>query len=102
MGGIGLRLAPATSGVTCYPAGSASLAQYTVNGPGAGPRDITVLGTGMPLLNQDLASLGNAALALNLLSHRGQLAWLVPSLSAQPLAAGGPPSVWSLIPRGAF
>lgn len=102
MGGIGLRLAPGASGVTCYPTGSASLAQYTVAGPGTEPRDITVLGTGMPLLNQDLASLGNAALALNLLSHRGQLAWLVPSLSAQPLATSGPPSVWSLIPRGAY
>jgi hypothetical protein len=102
MGGIGLRLAPGTSGVTCYPAGPASLAQYTADGPGGQSRGITVLGTGTPLLNQDLARLGNAALALNLLSHRGELAWLVPALSVRPLPASGPPSVWSLIPRGAY
>jgi hypothetical protein len=102
MGGAGLRLAAGVSGVTCYPDGSATLAQYSVAGPDSAPRDITVLGTGAPLLNQNLASLGNAALALNLLSHRGHLAWLVPYSPGPPPARGGPPSTWSLIPRGAY
>jgi hypothetical protein len=102
MGGAGLRLAPGSSGVTCYPDDSASLAQYSIARPDSGPREITVLGTGAPLLNQNLASLGNAALALNLLSHRGQLAWLVPYPTGPPVATSGPPSTWSLIPRGTY
>jgi Domain of unknown function (DUF4350) len=100
MGGTELRLAPGVPGTTCYPTGRlASLVQYS------GIRqEITVLGTAEPLENYSLARLGNAALALNLLGHHGQLAWLVPRLA---LAQGGPPpagpqSPARLIPLGTY
>jgi hypothetical protein len=96
MGGTTLRLHPGVAGTACYPAGGlASLVRYT-----AGTRNITVLGTGAPLENQDLASLGDAALAVNLLRGSQRIAWLVPG---QAIAAGtGPKPVASLIPLGAY
>jgi hypothetical protein len=99
LGGPGLRLAAGTAGITCYPgAGGAFLAQY---GRGAG--QVTVLSSGAPLQNQHLAALGNAALALNLLSGRGRVAWLVPNpLAGVGAPAGAPASVWSLVPLGAY
>ncbi len=97
MGGTGLHLAAGQSGVTCYPSrGLPSLAQYT-----SGSRSITVLGTGAPLENQNLAHLGNAALALNLLGAFPRLAWLVPQ-PAQAAPAGGTKSLWQLIPLAAY
>jgi hypothetical protein len=98
VGGLGLRLTPGTSGITCYPgAGGAFLAQY-----GRGPGQVTVLSSGAPLQNQHLAALGNAALALNLLSDRGRVAWLVPTAPNPSAAASGPASLWSLIPTGTY
>jgi Domain of unknown function (DUF4350) len=97
MGGIGLRLAAGQPGITCYPVGGLpSLVRYT-----SGPRSVTVLGTGAPLENQNLARLGNAALTLNLLGAFPRLAWLVPQ-STQRAAAGGGKSLWQLIPRAAY
>jgi hypothetical protein len=97
MGGIGLHLAAAQPGVACYPAGGLpSLVQYT-----SGSRSVTVLGTGAPLENQNLASLGNAALALNLLGAFPRLAWLVPQPAASA-PADGTKSLWQLIPRGTY
>jgi len=98
-GGLGLRLVAGTAGTTCYPgAGGAFLAQY-----GQGTSQVTVLSSGAPFQNQHLAALGNAALALNLLSGRGRIAWLVPStpvgLSA---SARGSASLWSLVPFGTY
>jgi hypothetical protein len=101
MGGVGL-LRPALSIAdiaSCYPANdSASLIQYS-----SGGRLITLLGTGIPLSNQALGDLGNAALALNLLSTSPRIVWLVP---APAIGAGtGPPgaqkSLTSLLPLGA-
>jgi hypothetical protein len=100
LGGLGFRLTPGTAGTTCYPgAGGAFLAQY---GRGAG--QVTVLSSGVPLQNQHLAALGNAALALNLLSDRGQVAWLMPAIPYPSLiaTAGGSPSLLSLIPSGTY
>jgi hypothetical protein len=101
LGGLGLQLTPGTSGITCYPsagAGGAFLAQY-----GQGLHQVTVLSSGSLLENQHLAALGNAALALNLLSGRGHIAWLVPTAPAVPAAPGGEPaSLWSLIPSGTY
>ena len=45
-------------------------------------------GTGAPLTNQDLATRGDAALALDLLSGNSRIVWLVPAL---PLAGAPPP-----------
>jgi Domain of unknown function (DUF4350) len=98
LGGLGLRLVPGTAGTTCYPgAGGAFLAQY---GRGAG--QVTVLSSGVPLQNQHLAALGNAALALNLLSDRGRVAWLVPTGPSPSAPASGSASLWSLIPSGTY
>jgi hypothetical protein len=100
LGGVVMRLRAGLRGSSCYPfAGSVTLVQYR-----SGAREITVLGTGAPLENQDLAQLGNAALALNLLSDRGQLAWLTPQPPANAAArsAGGSASIWSIIPLGTY
>lgn len=96
----GLLLRPVRPGAfTCYPApGPAghgwALVRYT-----AGGRTVTVLGTGAPLTNQALARRGNAALALNLLSSRRRVVWLVPAPVAPPPAVPGQPrSLFSLLP----
>jgi hypothetical protein len=90
----------------CYPTGgSFSLIRYTAAG-----RAITVLGTGNAFTNGSLTRLGNAALALNLLSGRRTVVWLVPGPGRAAAAAGGgsggtggsgaggPPTLFSLIP----
>jgi hypothetical protein len=100
MGGVGLSLTGGTPGIECYRSGGlASLVEYE-----SGGHAIIGLGTGVPLENQNLAKLGNAALALNLLGENARLAWLVPQ---QPLAgtappSGGPKSFWDLVPLGAY
>jgi hypothetical protein len=73
----------------CYRTGGfPSLIRYNAAG-----RSITVLGTGNPLTNGSLARLGNAALALNLLTGRHRIVWLVPepgpSGSGQATGPGG-------------
>jgi hypothetical protein len=88
----------AADAVRCYwSAGHPSLVRYA-----SGGRTITVLGSGAPLSNGDLASLGNAALALNLLGGPHQIIWLVPG----PLPAGAGPTgqkpLLSLIPLPAY
>jgi hypothetical protein len=99
LGGPDLRLADGTDGITCYPgSGGAFFAQY-----GEGASQVTALSSGAPLQNQHLAELGNAALALNLLSGRGRVAWLVPTASGRPIAsARAPASLTSLVPLGAY
>jgi len=85
----------------CYPdAGIPSLIRYT-----AGGRQITVLGTGAPFTNQYLATVGNAALALNVLGQEsgGRVIWLAPTASAVVApASGGQASFTSLIPKPVF
>jgi hypothetical protein len=83
------RHRPARSGAAqaalCYPSGGlASLVQYQAAG-----HVITVLGTGNALTNGSLAQQGDAALALNLLSGRPRIVWLVPG---PQLPASVPPS----------
>jgi hypothetical protein len=97
MGGTGLELAAGQPGIACYPSGGLpSLVQYA-----SGSRSVTVLGTGAPLENQNLAHLGNAALALNLLGAFARLAWLVPQPSASAPGAGTK-SLWQLIPHATY
>jgi len=83
----------------CYPVGGhPSLVQLTLRG-----RLVTMLGTGAPLTNGELASQGNAALAIDLLpTHR--IVWLVPQASAEAAAAGParPRSFYSLVPLSAY
>ena len=98
LGGSALR-STAAGAIQCYPAyGHPSLVRYL-----AGNRTITVLGTGAPLANSGLASLGNAALDLNLLGARSRLVWLVPGPPA-PGAGGasGPEPFTSIVPLGAY
>ncbi|MGN6792458.1 MAG: DUF4350 domain-containing protein, partial [Streptosporangiaceae bacterium] len=80
LGGSTYR-APA-SAVGCYRSGGfPSLVRYQAAG-----RLITILGSGAPLMDGWLASNGNAALALNLLSVQRRIVWLTPEppLTAAP------------------
>ncbi len=101
LGGIGLTLRHRSAGAQlCYPSGRlAGLLQYA-----EGRKVITVLGSGQFLSNQDLATLGNAALGLNLLSSSQRVVWLVPALALQSGAgpATGSRSLTSLIPLAAW
>jgi hypothetical protein len=45
-------------------------------------RTVTVLGSGSPFTNKDLAKDGNAALGMNLLGAHSQAVWLLPDLPA--------------------
>lgn len=88
LGGALLSVAPAPGqqATLCYPErGYATLVQYA-----AGGRLITLLGSGNALTNGSLARLGNAALALDLLSSRRHLVWLVPPPGPRPGIAGLP------------
>jgi hypothetical protein len=113
MGGVLLRTT-AHGMQQCYPVdGHPTLIRYatgrpttgrpTTGRPAAGRRTITLLGSGAPLTNQDLAARGDAALALDLLSGNSRIVWLVPTL---PLAGAPPPagprSLFSLIPWPAY
>ena len=101
MGGIGMTLSqPLPGAQLCYRYGQlSSLLQFT-----AGREVITVLGSGEFLTNQDLAKLGNASLALNLVSSTRRVVWLVPGQAIQSGASppSGPRSLTSLIPLGAW
>jgi Domain of unknown function (DUF4350) len=82
LGGATYR-APA-SAIACYRSGGfPSLVRYRAAG-----RQITILGSGAPLMDGWLASNGNAALALNLLSAHQRIVWLTPEPPlTQPLPA---------------
>ncbi len=101
MGGIGMRLSqPLARAQLCYPYGqTSSLLQFT-----AGRKVITVLGSGEFLTDQDLAKLGNASLALNLLSSARRVVWLVPGQAIQSGTSppAGSRSLTSLIPLSAW
>jgi hypothetical protein len=93
LGGFRMRIDPGYPGTQCYRSGgTAFLISYSPQ--------LTILGTGAPLQNQNLAALGNCALALNLLGGRGKIAWLLPALPA--VASPGSGSFWQLVPSGAY
>ena len=82
LGGPGLHVTPAANIAQCYPVGGLpTLVQIR-----SGGHLVTLLSSGAPLTNGYLADQGNAALAINLLSGRGPVVWLVPQLA---LPAGG-------------
>jgi hypothetical protein len=89
--------------------GSQNTGSQNTGSQNAGSRTVTLLGSGAPLTNQYLASHGNAALALNLLSGSSRIVWLVPPLpqavSAGPgggAQGGGVGGLMSLIPWPAY
>jgi|HubBroStandDraft_6_1064221.scaffolds.fasta_scaffold55437_2 hypothetical protein len=84
---------------SCYPGdGGYFLIRYT-----DGTRTVTVLGSSAPLTNQFLADRGDAALCLNLLGTASRIIWLVPSSSAQAVAAQSRQrSFFSLVPWPAY
>ena len=87
MGGVLMR-DTAPGAWQCYRVdGNSSLVRYQSAG-----RSVTLLGSGQPLSNADLASQGDAALALNLLAGSRRIIWLVPSPPAVPGAAGPAPA----------
>ena len=94
----------------CYPGGGGYfLIRYRDRDQGA-PRTVTVLGTGAPFTNAELADNGDAALALNLLRGTpapagapNTITWLVPNPAARPVGqATGPRSFFSLVPWPAY
>jgi hypothetical protein len=83
LGGLGYQ--PPPGAAACYRyGGRPALVRYRMAG-----RTITILGSGLPLANDLLATDGNAALALNLLSQHHRIIWLVPQPSQR---AAGPSS----------
>ena len=95
LGGVLMRVS-GTAGGLCYRVdGHPTLVRYL-----AGGRTVTLLGSGVPLTNADLAHRGNAALALNLLRGSPQIVWLVPSPPA--VTAAGQKSLFQEIPGPAY
>jgi hypothetical protein len=95
MGGVLMRVS-GTAGALCYRVdGHPTLVRYL-----AGGRTVTLLGSGVPLTNADLAHRGNAALALNLLRGSPRIVWLVPSPPAA--TATGQKSLLQVIPGPAY
>ncbi|HEX3489747.1 MAG TPA: DUF4350 domain-containing protein [Streptosporangiaceae bacterium] len=89
LGGPGLHVTPAASITQCYPVGGLpTLVQIR-----SGGRLVTLLSSGAPLANGYLGHQGNAALAINLLSARGPVVWLVPQfvLPASGATSGSRP-----------
>lgn len=98
MGGENLLVdTPARSLRECYSSTSGpTLVQLAVHG-----RLVTVLGTGAPLTNADLAGQGNAALAINLLPTR-TIVWLTPPVAPQAAARTGAKTLFGLVPLAAY
>ncbi|MEO5878086.1 MAG: DUF4350 domain-containing protein [Streptosporangiaceae bacterium] len=90
--------AAGASGVqNCYPGGEDELPRMVQAALGA-QRTVTVLGSGAPFTNENLARDGNAALAVNLLGAHGEVVWLLPDL---PVAgSAGDRSFFDLVPDG--
>jgi hypothetical protein len=82
------------SAAKCYPdEGLPRMVRLPVGG-----RTVTVLGSGRPFGNDNLAKDGNAALGINVAGARPSLVWLVPGL---PQAGeGGDKSFAELVPPG--
>ncbi len=93
LGGLGYVSPGARS---CYPGeDGGTLLQVSDTGDGT----TTLLGTGVPLTNDKLASNGNAALSLHLLGKHPKLVWYLPSVT-DPALDATKRSVIDLIPDG--
>jgi hypothetical protein len=98
MGGENLLVVtPEKSLQECYSSTSGpTLVQFQAHG-----RLVTVLGTGAPLTNADLASEGNAALAINLLPTH-TVVWLTPPVAPLPAASAAQKTFFGLVPLAAY
>lgn len=98
MGGENLLVVTPARGLEeCYSSTSGpTLVQLAVHG-----RLVTVLGTGAPLTNADLASQGNAALAINVLPTR-TVVWLTPPVAPQLAASTRATTLFGLVPLAAY
>jgi len=98
MGGRNLFVTvPATTTQECYTSTSGpTLVQLPQHG-----RTVTLLATGAPLTNARLASVGDAALAINLLPSR-RIVWLVPAPVAVAAAPAGRRTFTSLLPLAVY
>lgn len=99
LGGPGLHVTPAANVTQCYPVGGLpTLVQIRPGG-----HLVTLLSSGALLTNGFLAHEGNAALAINLLSARGPVVWLVPQFVLPPSgASNGSRPFLSLVPLAAW
>ncbi|MBB4933879.1 hypothetical protein F4561_004699 [Lipingzhangella halophila] len=80
--------------VSCYPSGDGAALVQVPRGDGG---TTTVLGTGVPLTNERLATEGNAALGLNLVGEHDAV-WFLPDVPTQAEQA----QLWELIPRAFY
>ncbi len=99
MGGENLLMrSTGTAAQQCYTSTSGpTLVQLQIRG-----RTVTVLGTGAPLTNAELARQGDAALSVNLLPT-GRIVWLVPPVAAVAVATTtGPKTFFSLLPLSVY
>lgn len=85
----------------CYPSDGRPTLLVLPAGAGG---DTVLLGSGTILLNESLASEGNASLALQLLGSRPQLVWYMPSLADSDPGSGTgadqDKSLFELVPAG--
>ena len=95
LGGVLMRVRGGGAGLCYRVDGHPTLVRYL-----AGGRTVTLLGSGVPLTNADLAHRGNAALALNLLRGSPQIVWLVPNPPA--VTGAGQKSLLQVIPAPAY
>ncbi|MFF3862908.1 DUF4350 domain-containing protein [Streptomyces sp. NPDC002209] len=97
--GGGLRYTAPAAAAACYPSGGHPTLLVLPSGTTGG--DTVLLGSETLLLNKELASEGNASLALQLLGSRPDLVWYLPSLSeVQDEDPGQEKGFLELIPRG--
>jgi hypothetical protein len=95
-GGRDWVVAPGTDATLCYAEdGRPSVVRVR----DASGRDVTLLGSGVPLTNRSLGKEGNAALALGLLGENPRLVWYLPSLADVP-AQARQDTFYDLVPGG--
>ncbi|TDU77897.1 DUF4350 domain-containing protein [Streptomyces sp. KS 21] len=97
--GGGHRYAGGATGTACYPSGGHPTLLVLPSGTPGG--DTVLLGSETLLLNKQLASEGNASLALQLLGSRPDLVWYLPSLTeVQDEDPAQEKGLLELVPRG--
>lgn len=94
-GGRTLRLADdgSSDAIGCFPSGEGSFSMIEVAAIG---QTITLVAQPAVFRNDEIATFGNAALALNLLGTGESLVWYLPTLADVPRT--GPPSLGALTP----
>jgi hypothetical protein len=95
LGGVLMRVSGSAAALCYRVDGHPTLVRYL-----AGGRTVTLLGSGVPLTNADLAHRGNAALALNLLRGSPRIVWLVPNPPV--VTAAGQKSLLQVLPGPAY